>query len=173
VCQRTFGITKTDAMYAAVPTSYATTSMIPHRRTLNTLWRSQMSESSRGPPRLRAAATLTGALLLVAACASTPPAPTATLQAAQQAISNAEQADAGRYAAAELGEARTKLASANDAVKEEKMINAERLGQQSRAEAELASARSEAAKAAEINKELQRGNDALVEETQRNSGEPQ
>ena len=93
-------------------------------------------------------------------------------RAAEQAISNAEQADAGRYAAAELGEARTKLASANDAVKEEKMINAERLGQQSRAEAELASARSEAAKAAEINKELQRGNDALVEETQRNSGEP-
>jgi uncharacterized protein DUF4398 len=132
-----------------------------------------MSESSRAPPRLRVAATLTGALLLVAACASTPPAPTATLRAAEQAISNAEQADAARYAAAELGEARTKLASANDAVKEEKMINAERLGQQSRAEAELAAARSEAAKAAAINKELQRGNDALVEETQRNSGEPQ
>ena len=131
-----------------------------------------MSESSRGPPRLRIAATLTGALLFVASCASTPPAPTATLRAAEQAISNAEQAEAGRYAAAELGEARTKLASANDAVKEENMINAERLGQQSRAEAELASARSEAAKAAAINEELKRGNNALVEETQRNSGVP-
>jgi PBP1b-binding outer membrane lipoprotein LpoB len=80
-----------------------------------------MNESSRAPPRLRIAAGLTGALLLLASCASTPP-PTETLKAAEQAISNADKADAGRYAAAELNAARTKLASANDAVKEEKMI---------------------------------------------------
>jgi hypothetical protein len=130
-----------------------------------------MNESSRAPPRLRIAAGLTGALLLLAACASTPP-PTDTLKAAEQAISNADKADAGRYAAAELNAARTKLASANDAVKEEKMIIAQRLAEQSRAEAELASARSEAAKAAAVNKEMERGNDALVEETQRKLGEP-
>jgi len=41
-------------------------------------------------------------VLLLAACASTPPAPTTNLQAARQAISNAERADAGRYAAGEL-----------------------------------------------------------------------
>jgi hypothetical protein len=41
-----------------------------------------------------------------------------------------------------------------------------------RTEAELASARSEAAKAAAVNKEMERGNDALVEETQRKLGEP-
>jgi PBP1b-binding outer membrane lipoprotein LpoB len=130
-----------------------------------------MNESSRAPPRLRIAAGLTGALLLLASCASTPP-PTETLKAAEQAISNADKADAGRYAAAELNAARTKLASANDAVKEEKMIIAQRLAEQSRAEAELASARSEAAKAAAVNKEMERGNDALVEETQRQLGEP-
>jgi hypothetical protein len=130
-----------------------------------------MNESSRAPPRLRIAAGLTGALLLLASCASTPP-PTETLKAAEQAISNADKADAGRYAAAELNAARTKLASANDAVKEEKMIIAQRLAEQSRAEAELASARSEAAKAAAVNKEMERGNDALVEETQRKLGEP-
>lgn len=130
-----------------------------------------MNESSRAPPRLRITAGLTGALLLVASCASTPP-PIATLQAAEQAISSAEKADAGRYAAAELGEARAKLASANDAVQEEKMILAERLGEQSRAAAELAAARSEAAKAAAVNEELKRGNDALVEEMQRSSGAP-
>jgi len=130
-----------------------------------------VNELSQGPPRLRIAAVLTGALLLVASCASTPP-PSATLQAAEQAISSAEKADAGRYAAAELGEARAKLASANDAVQEEKMILAERLGEQSRAAAELAAARSEAAKAAAVNEELKRGNDALVEEMQRSSGAP-
>jgi len=129
-----------------------------------------MNESSQAPPRLRIAAGLTGALLLVASCASTPPAPIATLQAAEQAILNAERGDAGRYAAAELAAARTKLASANDAVQEEEMIIAKRLGEQSRADAELASARSEAAKAATVNEEMKRGNDALFEETQRNSG---
>jgi hypothetical protein len=61
---------------------------------------------------------------MLAACASTPP-PTASLQAAQAAISNAERADASRYAAGELGEARTKLASADTAVREERMIAAE------------------------------------------------
>ncbi len=130
-----------------------------------------MNALSRAPPRLRTATCLTGALLLVASCASTPP-PTETLHAAEQAILTAEKADAGRYAAAELAESRTKLASANDAVKEEKMVIAERLGQQSRVEAELASARSEAVKAATVNEEMKRGNEAVVEETQRNSGEP-
>ena len=48
----------------------------------------------------------------VAACASTPPAPTASLEAARLAIANAEQVDASRYAGEELGEARIKLASA-------------------------------------------------------------
>ncbi|HSC07593.1 MAG TPA: DUF4398 domain-containing protein [Steroidobacteraceae bacterium] len=130
-----------------------------------------MNESARAPPHLLITTCLTGALLLVASCASTPP-PTATLQAAEQAISTAEKADAGRYAAAELAESRTKLASANEAVKEEKMVIAERLGEQSRVEAELASARSEAVKAATVNEEMKRGNEAVVEETQRNSGEP-
>jgi len=130
-----------------------------------------MNESARAPPRLRITTCLTGAHLLVASCASTPP-PTATLQAAEQAISSAEKADAGRYAAAELGEARAKLASANDAVQEEQMILAERLGEQSRAAAELAAARSEAAKAAAVNEEMKRGNEALVEELQRSSGVP-
>ena len=131
-----------------------------------------MKQSSGAPPRRHIAAGLTGALLLVASCASTPPEPVAALQAAEQEISNAEKADAGRYAAAELAEARTKLASANAAVKEEKMIAAERLAEQSRAEAELAAARSEAVKAATVNEEMKRGNEAVVEETERNSGAP-
>ncbi len=133
------------------------------------MWRTPVKASSRAPPRLIAAG-FTGALLLLAACASTPPAPTATLQAAAQAIANAEKADAGRYSATQLGEARTKLASAESAVKEQKMIIAERLATEARAEAELATATSEAAKAAALTAEMKRGNDALVEEMQRNPG---
>lgn len=117
--------------------------------------------------RLGVATGLTGALLLVTACASGPPAPTAQLDAAKVAISTAEKADASHYAGAELNEARRKLALADGAVRDESMILAEQLAEQSRVEAELASARTAAAKATAINKEMSRGTEALVEEMQR------
>lgn len=108
-----------------------------------------------------------GLLMLVSACASAPPAPDSALDAAKVAISNAEKADASHYAGAELAEARQKLASADQAVLDESMIVAERYAQESRVQAELASARTEAAKAAAVNKEMERGADALTEEMQR------
>ena len=126
------------------------------------------SQAHRGS-RVRIAVGLTGVLML-AACASTPP-PTASLQAAQLAISNAERTDASRYAPGELGEARTKLASADTAVKEQRMIMAERFAEESRAEAELASARTAAVKARAVNDEMTRSTDTLVEEMQRGSGD--
>ena len=128
-----------------------------------------MREISRAHPALRlcVAAGLTGALMLVTACASVPPELTASLDAAKVAIANAEKADASHYAGAELSEAREKLALADGAVKDESMIQAERLAQQSRVEAELASARTAAAKAEAVNEELSRGTDALVEEMDR------
>jgi hypothetical protein len=112
-------------------------------------------------------AGLAGMLMLVAACASAPSAPDAAIDAAKVAISNAEKADASHYAGAELGEAREKLASADAAVADESMILAERFAQESRVQAELASARTEAAKAAAVNKEMERGTVALVEEMER------
>jgi len=108
---------------------------------------------------------------MLTACASTPPAPTASLQSARRAISNAERADAGQYAAGELGEARIKLASADTAVTEKNMIMAERLAEESRAEAELASAKTAAGKAKAVNEEMQRSTDTLIEEMRRSSGE--
>lgn len=114
---------------------------------------------------------LAGLLMLVAACASAPPAPDAAIDAAKVAISNAEKADASHYAGAELGEARQKLASADAAVADESMVLAERFAHESRVQAELASARTEAAKAAAVNKEMERGADALSEEMER-AGEP-
>jgi hypothetical protein len=122
--------------------------------------------------RLRIAGGLTGVLMVaaVAACASTPPAPTASLQAAQLAISNAERTDASRYASGELSEARSKLASADTAVKEQRMLLAERFADESRAEAELASAKTAEVKAKAVNDEMTRSTDTLVEEMQRSSG---
>jgi len=117
------------------------------------------------------AASLAGMLMFLAACASAPVAPDSALDAAKVAILNAEKAEAGQFAGAELGEAREKLAMADGAVKEENMVVAERFAQESRVQAELASARTAAAKAAAVNKELERGADALTEEMQR-AGEP-
>ena len=110
------------------------------------------------------------ALLLLARCASTPPMPSANLQAAQQAIVNGERLDAGVHAAAELGEARSKLAAAQRAVNEEEMITAERLADEARAGADLAAARTGAVKAKAVNEDMKRGTATLVDEMQRQSG---
>jgi hypothetical protein len=123
-------------------------------------------------PRRVAIAGSVGTLLF-AACASTPPAPTANLQAAKQAIAAAEQADAGRYATGELSDARSRLASADAAVAEKKMVVAERFADQSRADAELASAKTAAAKAAGVNDEMKRSTGTLIDEMQRSSGDKQ
>jgi membrane-bound lytic murein transglycosylase len=119
---------------------------------------------------LRMAVGFTGVLLL-AACASTPPAPSASMQAAQRAISQAEGAEAGRYAPAELSEARAKLASADTASAEQKMTLAERFAEESRVEAELASAKTADVKARTMNDELMRSNGTLSDEMQRNPGD--
>jgi hypothetical protein len=119
--------------------------------------------------RLRFAVAFTGALLL-AACASTPPAPTSSLEAATQAIAAAERAEAGQHSAGELASARAKLASANAAVTEEEMVAAGRLADEARAEAELASAKTAAVKAVAVNDEMKSSTAALIQEMQRNAG---
>ncbi len=110
-------------------------------------------------------------LLLATACATTPPIPSASLQAAQQSIANAERDEAGTHAAAELGEARAKIAAANQAVDEKKMAAAGWLADEARAEADLAAARSGVAKANAVNADIEHSNATLVEEMQRKTGE--
>jgi hypothetical protein len=127
------------------------------------------SQAGRGS-RLRTAGGLTGVLILTA-CASTPPAPTASLQAAQQAISTAERAEAGRYAPGELGEARTKLASADTAVSDQRMTMAERFAEEACAEAELASAKTADVKAKVVSDEMTRSTGTLINEMQRSAGD--
>ena len=113
------------------------------------------------------AAVLAGSL---GACASMPEPPAQELQAAELAITNAEQAGVADYAAPELGRARDKLAGARSAVDREEMLLAANLAEESKVEADLASANSEMLKARAINEEMQDSIDTLKQELQRNSG---
>jgi hypothetical protein len=117
--------------------------------------------------RLFSVVAFAGTLLLFAACASAPPAPTASLNEAKLAIEAAEKIAASHFATAELDEARQKLVLANKAVAAKNMVMAGRYAEEATATAELAAARTEAAKAEAINDELNRGAKALIEEMQR------
>lgn len=121
---------------------------------------------------LHTAAGLTG-ILILGACASTPPAPTANLQQARHAIGVAEQAEAGRYAPHELRAARANLAAADSAVSAENMTTAQRLADESTADAELATAKTSDVMAHSINSEMKRSTATLIGEMQRSSGDPQ
>ncbi|WP_405219973.1 MULTISPECIES: DUF4398 domain-containing protein [Lentisalinibacter] len=112
-------------------------------------------------------------LLVLAGCATAPVPPTQALQAAESAISNAEQARVADYASSELTTARTKLASANTAAREERMIDAEYLAIESRTHAEVALARAEELKAKAVNDDMQQSIDTLKQEMQRATGESQ
>jgi hypothetical protein len=118
-------------------------------------------------------AGLCAGLLMLSACVSPPLPPSQALQAAESAISNAEQARVADYASPELGVAREKLTAANAAVQREEMLLAERLADQSRVEAELALAKSQATKAKVVNDEMRKSTNSLKQEMQRNTGAPQ
>jgi hypothetical protein len=124
---------------------------------------------SRGTANTTPLIATLGAVLLVGGCASTP-APTAALQSAQQAIDDADRAQASQHAAQDLSEARTKLASAKSAADKRDMDEAARLAEEARVDAELASARTAAAKAKDANDEIRKGMQVLKDELQRNNG---
>lgn len=108
-------------------------------------------------------------LLALAACASTPPPPNQALQAAELAISTAEQARVADYASPELTEARQKLASARAEVQRENMVGGERLAQQSRVDAELALAKAGSVRAQGVNDEMQKSTNTIKQEMERNN----
>jgi hypothetical protein len=110
-------------------------------------------------------------LLFAGAAIAAPPIPTTNLQAAQQAIANAERVDAATHAGVELGEARGKLAAAQTAVQQKKMVVAQQYADEARAGAELAAAKSGAVKALAANEDIKRGTATLIDEMQRKSGD--
>jgi hypothetical protein len=110
---------------------------------------------------------MAGSFLILSACASAPPPPTSALDSARMAIANAERANAGRFAAVEIGESRDKFALANTAVGAKQMELGARLADEARVSADLAYAKTESAKAVAINKEMALGAEALTEEMRR------
>jgi hypothetical protein len=130
---------------------------------------SSLKITSASRRRLRLA--LLPALLVSVAAFAGDPVPTTNLQAAQQAIANAERVDAATLAGVELGEARGKLAAAQTAVEGKKMIVAAQYADEARVEAELAAAKCGAAKAKTVNDNLERSTATLIEEMQRKSGD--
>jgi hypothetical protein len=108
---------------------------------------------------------------LVTACASTPPEPVVSMQAAQQAIAAADRARVPDSNSPELSEAREKFTAAQVAVQSKHMIEADQLAQESRVDAELASAKIDTAKARVVNTEMQHSTDTLNQEMNRTSGE--
>jgi hypothetical protein len=125
-------------------------------------------QTIRGSPFYVAMAAT--ALLVLAGCATPPQPPTQALQAAESAISNAEQARVADYASAELTTARQKLALANTAVRNNQMVQAEYLAVESRTHAEVALARAEELKAKAVNDDMKKSIDTLKQEMQRATG---
>jgi hypothetical protein len=132
-----------------------------------------MNPSSKRPTliRRRLRIALPALLLFAAAANAGAPPPTTNLQAAQQAIANAERVDAASLAAVELGEARAKLSAAEHAVAEKEMVAGAQFADEARADAELAAAKAGATKANTVNAEIRRSTATLVEEMQRKTGD--
>lgn len=126
----------------------------------------------RGPYRKswRLASVTVGLLLLLGACATATPPPTAALQAAESAIAAADQARVANYASQELTEARRNLSAANDAVRAKNMTLALHLAEQSQVGAQLATAKAEVVEAQMVNDEMIKSIETLKTEMQRNSG---
>ena len=116
---------------------------------------------------------LAGGVLALSACAAAPQPPTDALQAADIAVTNAENDHAADAAPLEMRTAHEKLTAARaDALKpdEQSMTQARQLADEARVDAELASSRARLAKAEGVNQELQKNSNTLRQETQRGSG---
>lgn len=116
---------------------------------------------------------LAASLLLLAACATKPLPPTQEISAAEQSLTDAEQARVAEYALPEMQEAREKLSASRAAVKNEDMVLAKRLAQQASIDIKLASAKAELAKAEAVNTDMTKNIDVLKEEMQRKTGDEQ
>ncbi|ACI99964.1 DUF4398 domain-containing protein [Rhodospirillum centenum] len=108
-----------------------------------------LSPSVSATPRRRVA-RLAGpltAVLLLAACSSTPDTPPPSLSAAQAAIQGVDPQTVNRHAPVEMQQARERLDQAQAAWRDERTEAASRLAEESLAMVRLAQARSNAAEA--------------------------
>ena len=105
--------------------------------------------------RGRGGLTLVLASILLAACSSVPP-PQEQLAAADLAVREADEAEAGAHAAAPLRKARDKLEQARAALQAKEHLAARRLAEQALVDAQRAEAEARAAVAGQSFEEMQR-----------------
>jgi len=111
------------------------------------------------------------AVLVGMGCASKPPqALKDQLARTDSSIQQAEQAGAAQGGLPELQKAKDKRANAQDAMSDHKYDTALQLAQQAQLDAQYASRKSEADRADHSAAEVERGHDALQEETERKTG---
>jgi len=142
-------------------------------RNIKMIRKLQILKTAKYPGQSLALVTAMAGLLVLGGCASAPVAPTASLQAAEQAISSAEQARVADYASLELSRARDKLAAAKAAVQTEEMMLAKRLADESLVDAQLATAKAGEIKAKKVNVDMQESTSVLKQEMGRNTGTQQ
>ncbi|WP_303905695.1 DUF4398 domain-containing protein [Thiohalomonas denitrificans] len=119
-------------------------------------------------------ATAVAAGLLLTACASTPiPPPTNAIGDAEQALNQAQQAQASQLAAFEFTKAQRKLNQARELARSDsatERLNALRLAEQSAVDARLAEARARLADTKNTHEQLQETVEGLRQETGLSNG---
>ncbi len=105
----------------------------------------------------------------VSACASKAPAPVEQMATSRAAVSQAERAGAGEFAAVELLAAREKLNRADVAMRDGHNDEALRLAEQAEADAVLAEAKARSGQSNKAVEEMKQAIETLREEIQRKS----
>lgn len=106
-------------------------------------------------------------LLALAACASPGKPPVAAMAAAHASISEAESAGAVQQAPVDLLAARDKIGKAEAAIRDKRYVQAQRLAEEAQVDAEVAQQKSRVVKARATAAELERSNQLLRQETER------
>ncbi len=109
---------------------------------------------------------LSGATLLLAACASIPP-PTDSLAVARSLVNQAQQMGANQAAPAQLQSARDKLAQADTAMNQHDYGRARALAEEAQVDAQLSMTTARAVNARRAAAEVEQSNRVLGQELQR------
>jgi hypothetical protein len=116
--------------------------------------------------RISAPATIAGSLLLVMACATTPP-PTAEIAVSKAAVSDASGAGGAEFAPSDMKSARDKLDRAEVAMAAKDYDRALSLAQEAQVDAKLAEVKADSSKARKAADELSEDTRVLQDEIDR------
>lgn len=106
-------------------------------------------------------------LLVLAACASPGKPPAGEMAAARASIAEAESVGAVQQAPVDLLSAREKFGKAEAAIRDKRYVQAQRLAEEAQVDAEVAQQKARVVKAQATATELERSNQLLRQETER------